>query len=99
MPFHDRIYVTYNLKHLKRATIVGKTSGGGAHPVTGQQISDRFTITLPFARAFNPITKKNWEGVGVIPHIKTSVDDALDAAVADARSKIAERRSAASDDR
>jgi len=24
---------TYNLKHLNRATIVGETTGGGAHPI------------------------------------------------------------------
>ncbi len=37
-------------------------------------------LRMPFARAFNPITKTNWEGVAVIPHIKVVADDALEAA-------------------
>ena len=41
---------TYNLKNLKRATIVGETTGGGAHPVSGHRIDDHFMIGVPFAR-------------------------------------------------
>jgi retinol-binding protein 3 len=66
-----------NLKVLKRATIVGETTGGGAHPVTGHRIDDRFSIGVPFARAINPITKTNWEGVGVDPDVKVPAADAL----------------------
>ena len=35
---------TYNLKTLKRATIVGETTGGGAHPVRGHRITEHFGI-------------------------------------------------------
>jgi hypothetical protein len=66
-----------NLKVLKRATIVGEVTGGGAHPVTGHRIDDHFTIGVPFARAINPITKTNWEGVGVEPDVKVAAADAL----------------------
>ena len=41
----------YNLKTLKRATIVGETTGGGAHPVRGRRINEHFMIGVPFARA------------------------------------------------
>ena len=68
---------SYNLKSLKRATIVGETTGGGAHPVMGQRIDEHFMIGVPFARAINPITKTNWEGVGVEPDIKVPAGDAL----------------------
>src|SRR6202034_2441367 len=47
---------TNNLKVLKRATIVGEVTGGGAHPVAGHRIDDRFTIGVPFARAIYPVT-------------------------------------------
>jgi hypothetical protein len=40
----------YNLKHQKRATIIGETTGGGAHPVSGHRIDDHFMIGVPFAR-------------------------------------------------
>ncbi len=71
---------TYNLKHLKRATIVGEASGGGAHPVTGYTINKYFEMTVPYARAVHPLTKTNWEGVGVLPHVKVPADQALDKA-------------------
>jgi hypothetical protein len=68
---------SYNLQSRKRAVIVGETTGGGAHPVASHRIDDRFTIGVPFARATNPITKTNWEGVGVEPDVKVPASEAL----------------------
>lgn len=79
---------TYNLKNLKRATIVGETTGGGAHPGGVRPITDHFGIWLPNGRAINPITKTNWEGVGIEPDIKTEPSQALQAAHLDALKKI-----------
>jgi C-terminal processing protease CtpA/Prc len=67
----------YNLKNLKRATLVGESTGGGAHPVSGHRIDDHFMIGVPFARAINPISKTNWEGTGVEPDVKVAAPDAL----------------------
>ncbi|MCB2222381.1 MAG: S41 family peptidase [Bacteroidetes bacterium] len=71
---------TYNLKNMERATIVGETTGGGAHPVSGYILNDNFTISVPFGRAINPITMTNWEGSGVEPDVKVSRDEAYDVA-------------------
>lgn len=60
---------TYNLKNLKRATIIGEVTGGGAHPTRPHRLNEHFTIGVPFARAINPITKTNWEGIGVQPDV------------------------------
>ena len=68
---------SYNLKNLKRATIIGETTGGGAHPVSGHRIDDHFMIGVPFARAINPISKTNWEGTGVEPDVKVPAAEAL----------------------
>jgi hypothetical protein len=68
---------TYDLKAQKRATIVGETTGGGAHPVSGHRIDEHFIIGVPFARAINPVTHTNWEGVGVEPDVKVAAGDAL----------------------
>jgi hypothetical protein len=68
---------TYDLKNLKRATIIGETTGGGAHPVSGHRIDEHFTIGVPFARAINPISHTNWEGVGVKPDVAVPAKDAL----------------------
>lgn len=68
---------SYNLKALKRATIVGEVTGGGAHPVSGHRIDEHFMVGVPFARAINPVTKTNWEGTGVEPDVKVPAKDAL----------------------
>ena len=79
---------TYNLKNLKRATIVGETTGGGAHPVEGHRIDDHFMIGVPFARAVNPISKKNWEGTGVEPDVPVKASEALEKAEELAKTKL-----------
>jgi len=68
---------TFDLKTQKRATIVGETTGGGAHPVRGMPAGDHFTIGVPFGRPINPVTKGDWEGKGVEPDVKVSAADAL----------------------
>jgi len=68
---------SYDLKTQKRATIVGETTGGGAHPVSGHRIDEHFIIGVPMARAINPITHTNWEGVGVEPDVKVPAAEAL----------------------
>src|SRR5262245_57220352 len=68
---------TYNLKNLKRATIIGETTGGGAHPGGGFRLSEHFGMFIPTGRAINPITKTNWEGTGVTPDISVPADQAL----------------------
>jgi C-terminal processing protease CtpA/Prc len=68
---------TYNLKNLKRATIIGETTGGGAHPGDGFRINEHFNMFVPTGRAISPITKTNWEGTGVKPDIEAPADQAL----------------------
>jgi retinol-binding protein 3 len=67
----------YNLKHLKRATIIGEVTGGGAHPVGGYAITPHVGAHIPVGRAINPISGTNWEGVGVAPDIAVPQEDAL----------------------
>ena len=68
---------TYNLKNLKRATIIGETTGGGAHPGGSERLADHFAAFIPTGRAINPISKTNWEGTGVEPDIKVPKEQAL----------------------
>lgn len=81
---------TYNLKYLKRATVVGETTGGGAHPGGVRRITDHFGIWLPNGRAINPITGTNWEGTGITSDISAEAAQALPAAHAAALKKIRE---------
>jgi hypothetical protein len=70
----------YNLQALKRATIVGETTGGGAHPGGARPIHDHFLMFIPTGRAINPITKTNWEGTGVKPDVAVDAEQALEKA-------------------
>jgi hypothetical protein len=67
----------YNLQNLKRATIVGETTGGGAHPVGGFPINAHIHMLIPVGRAINPISQTNWEGIGVTPDIQAPEEQAL----------------------
>jgi retinol-binding protein 3 len=71
---------TYNLQSRKRAIIVGETTGGGAHPGGGVTLPHGMRAFIPSGRAINPITKTNWEGVGVKPDFAVPADGALEAA-------------------
>src|SRR5215204_4782615 len=82
---------TYNLKNLKRATIVGETTGGGANPGGGNRLSAHFGAFIPTGRAVSPVTKTNWEGTGVEPDVKVSADQALKTAQIMALKKAVEK--------
>ena len=72
----------YDLQALKRATVIGERSGGGANPggaVPVYTFNDgaRVDFFVPMGRVENAITKANWEGQGVSPDIETRPQDAL----------------------
>jgi len=67
----------YNLQALRRATLIGETTGGGANPREEFRINEHFEIFVPTGRAVNPVTKTNWEGTGVKPDIEAPEAQAL----------------------
>lgn len=69
--------LAYHLQSLKRAVIIGEVSGGGANFWEGKIATNRFYIHIPNARTIDPITKINWEEVGVKPDIEVSAQNAL----------------------
>ncbi len=72
--------LSYELQALKRATIVGETTRGGAHTVTYRPLSSGFVCDIPFGRATSPVTKRNWEKTGVTPDLKVPAERALEIA-------------------
>jgi hypothetical protein len=82
---------SYNLKNLKRATIIGETTGGGAHPGSVVRLHEHFGVFVPIGRAISPITKTNWEGTGVEPDVKVPKELALKTAYLTALNKQSER--------
>ena len=72
--------MAYDLKNLKRAILFGDRTGGGANPGGVLTISNHFSVFMPVGQAINPITKTNWEGVGVTPDSLMNPGKALYAA-------------------
>jgi len=82
---------TNNLKVLKRATVIGETTGGGANPGGMFRVGEHFGVFVPTGRAINPITKTNWEGTGVEPDVKVAKEQALKTAYLAALNKSIEK--------
>lgn len=75
----------YILKHYNRATIVGETTKGAAHPSKELVINPLFRMSVPYKLVVNPVTKTNFENIRVIPHIKVKASKALEAAIKDVK--------------
>lgn len=67
----------YDFQTQKRATLVGAITGGGANPGGPEMLVHGFVAGVPRGRAINPVTKTNWEHVGVKPDIEVAPADAL----------------------
>jgi hypothetical protein len=68
---------SYDLKMLKRAILVGETTGGGAHSGVWHRIDDHFGMGIPETRAINPFSKTDWAEIGVEPDVKVEAANAL----------------------
>jgi C-terminal processing protease CtpA/Prc len=78
----------YTLQTARRAKTVGERSVGGANPGGLFSVGDGFQIFISTAEPINPISHRNWEGVGVAPDIAAPSGDALKAAEIDALTTI-----------
>lgn len=67
---------SYNMQSQKRAVLVGEATGGAANPGDVFKINSDLEIFIPVGTGVNPVTKTNWEGIGVLPEIKTSAENA-----------------------
>lgn len=80
---------SYAMKNIKRATLVGETTGGGAHPGEVKRLNEHFAVFVPNGRSISPITKTDWEGTGVTPDLPSSAADAMKTAQVAILKKIA----------
>ncbi|WP_025025625.1 S41 family peptidase [Caldalkalibacillus mannanilyticus] len=81
----------YSLQQAQKAKVIGEITGGGAHPVTFQQISENIRFRIPNRRSINPITLSNWEGTGVIPDVQLEQEKAFDYAYTEALHIVREK--------
>jgi Peptidase family S41/N-terminal domain of Peptidase_S41 in eukaryotic IRBP len=79
---------SYDLKMLKRAILVGETTGGAAHSGVFYRIDDHFGIGIPETKPINPFSKTDWAETGVEPDVTVKAAEALETAVKLAQSKL-----------
>jgi hypothetical protein len=70
----------YDLQQMKRGTIVGAATWGGANPGGFVPIDAHFGVFVPTGAAVNPISNTNWEGTGVRPDVAVDPAAALETA-------------------
>jgi hypothetical protein len=67
----------YDIQTHKLGTLVGAVTAGAANPGGMYRLNENFAAFIATGRAINPITKTNWEGVGVKPDSLTTAGVAL----------------------
>ncbi len=72
----------YTMKNARRATVVGEASAGAANPGDFVDAGNGFRVFVSTGSPINPISKKNWEGDGVIPDVTVASAAAFDTAKA-----------------
>lgn len=78
----------YSMKHFGKANIIGQASAGAAHAINFLEIDENYGIQVPVLYNIHPITKTDWEGVGVKPDKVTSKEETLRLAYLEALNRL-----------
>jgi Peptidase family S41 len=73
-------YFVYNLKMLKRVTVVGETTGGRQHSGTFRRIDEHVGVGVQEVAPDNPYPVKGWELIGIEPDVRVTSAEALETA-------------------
>ena len=72
--------LAYELQQMRRATIVGEVTGGGAHSGAWFPVDDQFSLFIPLSRYVSAVSGGDWEGAGVRPDVVCDASEALERA-------------------
>lgn len=70
----------YTVQSAKRAVVIGDRTAGAANPGGRIPVGGGFAVFVSMGTPINPITKRNWEGTGVVPDVSTPPAEVLDRA-------------------
>jgi C-terminal processing protease CtpA/Prc len=82
---------SYDLKMLRRATLVGETTGGASHANVLHNVDDHFAVGIPEHKPVNPFSDKDWAVTGIEPDLKVEAADAILTAQKLAETKLRKR--------
>lgn len=77
LTFSAAEWMSYSLQNLKRVTIVGEKTAGGAHPIDRKVLPNGFSVNIPFGEVKDPITNLDFEGKGVLPDVLCKSEEAV----------------------
>jgi len=89
--FSGAEHFSYDLKMLKRATLVGEKTAGATDVGTFHRIDDHFGIGIREVQAINPYSEPDWAVTGVQPDVKVPAAEALAMAEKLAQTKLRTR--------
>jgi len=84
----------YDVQQFKLGELVGARTAGAANNNRLLPIAPGFLLSVSFGRPVHPISKTNWEGVGVAPTVEATPAQAFDVAYALALARLAQTKGA-----
>ncbi|MBF4515952.1 S41 family peptidase [Flavobacterium sp. ANB] len=70
-------WMSYSLQNLKRVTIIGEKTAGGAHPIDRKILPHGFSVNIPFGEVKDPVTNLDFEGKGILPDVLCKSEEAI----------------------
>jgi len=89
----------YQVQQFKLGELVGSKTVGAANNNTLLPIAPNFILSISYGRPVHPISKTNWEGVGVDPSIPASPTQALEVAHSLALQRLSEKEDVSQENR
>lgn len=89
----------YDVQQFKLGELVGSKTVGAANNNTLLPIAPNFILSISYGRPVHPISKTNWEGVGVAPSIQASPARALEVAHSLALQRLSEKEGVSAENR
>jgi hypothetical protein len=80
----------YHVQQYKLGTLIGETTAGAANNNVLLPLPEGFVASVSAGRPVHPVSKTNWEGVGVAPDKPVPSPAALDAALVEALTGLAQ---------
>jgi len=71
---------TYSLQAIQRVKVIGEKTAGKANAGSVHRVNDHFQAFIPNAYPINPITKGNWNDIGVLPDIECNSNESFEKA-------------------